>query len=123
CGLRNADGTWRAANPGATVLMRSQTMTDWFVGFGAFCFGAVIGWVTKEAMVRTDKLSISHIAVVIGAVGGAGITKLFNKDLPFATYCVGLAGAFFLYTLLYDIDENTGNIVLRRGKQASVNRP
>lgn len=46
-------------------------MTDWFVGFGAFCFGAVIGWVTKEAMVRTDKLSISHIAVVIGTVGGA----------------------------------------------------
>src|SRR5882724_4415616 len=82
-----------------------SSMTDWFVGFGAFCFGTVIGWVMKEAMVRTDRFSVSHVAVVVGAVGGAGITTLFHKDLLFAAYCVGLAGAFFLFTLLYDVDE------------------
>jgi len=98
-----------------------MTTVDWIVAFGAFCFGAVIGWVTKEAMVRSDKLSISHIAVIIGAVGGAGITKLFDKGVPFATYCIGLALAFFFFTLLVDIDDS-GNSVLRRGQQAPKNK-
>jgi mannose/fructose/N-acetylgalactosamine-specific phosphotransferase system component IIC len=98
-----------------------MTKVDWIVAVGAFCFGAVIGWVTKEAMVRSDKLSISHIAVVIGAVGGAGITKLFAQGVPFATYCIGLALAFFSFTLLVDIDDR-GNVVLPRGQQASRNR-
>jgi hypothetical protein len=93
--------------------------SDWLLGLGAFCFGTVIGWITKEAMVRTDKLSISHIAVIIGALGGAGITKLFHKDLPFSTYCIGLALGFFIFTLLYDIDGQTGSLTLRRGKHVS----
>jgi hypothetical protein len=93
--------------------------SDWLLGSGALCFGTVIGWITKEAMVRTDKLSISHIAVIIGALGGADITKLFYTDLPFSTYCIGLAIGFFAFTLLYDIDAQTGNLVLRRGKQVS----
>ncbi len=96
------------------------TQTHWLLGLGAFCFGAVIGWFTKEVMVRTDKFSISHIAVIIGALGGAGITKLFETELPFSTYCIGLACGFFLFTLLYDVDEKTGSLVLRRGKQASA---
>jgi hypothetical protein len=99
-----------------------MTHADWIIAFGAFCFGAVIGWVTKEATIRSDKLSISHIAVVVGAVGGAGITKFFEKGIPFATYCIGLAGAFFLYTLLVDIDEE-GNVVMRRGNRATPRKP
>lgn len=85
-----------------------------FVCIGAFCFGSVIGWITKEAMIRTDKLSISHIAVIVGAVTGAGITKLFSSDLPFASYCIGLATSFFAFTILYDIDPQTGEIRLKR---------
>lgn len=95
-----------------------MTKVDWILAIGSFCFGAVIGWVTKEAMVRSDKLSISHIAVVIGAVGGAGITKLFDKGVRFAMYCIGLAAAFFFFTLFVDIDDK-GHIVLMRGQQAS----
>lgn len=98
-----------------------MTKIDWIVAIGAMCFGAVIGWITKEAMVRSDKLSVSHIAVVIGAVGGAGITKLFDKGVPFATYCIGLAIAFFFFTLLVDIDDR-GNVVLNRGRQAPKNK-
>jgi uncharacterized membrane protein YeaQ/YmgE (transglycosylase-associated protein family) len=98
-------------------------MSIWLVGLGAFCFGTVIGWVAKEAMVRTDKLSISHIAVIIGALGGAGITKLFDTAVPFAMYCIGLACGFFALTLLYDIDDRTGKVILRRGKEASSREP
>ncbi len=90
---------------------------NWVVCFGGFCFGSVIGWITKEAMIRTDNFSISHIAVVVGAVGGAGITKLFRTDLPFAAYCIGLATSFFLFTLLYDIDEKTGEVALKRRRR------
>jgi len=91
-------------------------MTNEIVCAGAFCFGSVIGWVTKEAMVRTDKLSISHVAAVVGTVGGAGVTKLFGTELPFAAYCIGLAISFFSFTLLYDIDPRSGKVILKRGK-------
>jgi hypothetical protein len=90
-----------------------MTDTPWIVCIGGLCFGSVIGWVTKEATIRSDKLSISHIAAVVAAVGGAGVTKLFGTELPFAFYCVGLAFSFFIYTLLWDIDPETGRVMPR----------
>jgi hypothetical protein len=72
--------------------------------FGAFCFGAVIGWITYYKMRFSPSHAMSDIAVVIGALGGAAVLALFpaGSDL-FAAYGVGLAVGFFVYVgiLLY----------------------
>jgi hypothetical protein len=73
---------------------------------GAGCFGFVIGWVTYRTLRRqAEKVGLSNIASVIGAVGGATVTGLFTADL-FAWYSIGLTGGFFLYLIL-------GNTVLK----------
>lgn len=72
---------------------------DLLQGFGAFCFGYVIGWVTYRTLRRKEAVAISDIASVIGAVGGAAVTALFAKDL-FALYSIGLAVGFFMYMIL-----------------------
>jgi len=67
---------------------------------GALCFGFVVGWVTYRTLRRTgEPVAISNIATVIGAVGGASVTGLFNKEL-FGWYSIGLTGGFFLYLIL-----------------------
>ena len=68
--------------------------------WGAFCFGLVIGWVTYRSLRRTDKSGLSDIATVIGAVGGASVSKLFPDTDPFAGYCIGLAIGFFVYFIV-----------------------
>jgi len=66
--------------------------------FGAFCFGAVIGWVTYYTMRYSPTHALSDIAVVIGAVGGAAVLALFPAQGPlFASYGIGLAAGFFVY--------------------------
>jgi hypothetical protein len=91
------------------------------IGLGAFCFGGVIGWITKEAMVRSDKLSISHLAVIAGTLGGGAITKLYSPSgVPFAFYCIGLAIAFGTFTALYDLDDN--GIVTFGGRGSGVGK-
>ena len=68
---------------------------------GAFCFGLVIGWVTYRTLRRTgETVALSNIATVIGAVGGAAVTTLFNDTELFSFYCIGLAIGFFLYMVL-----------------------
>lgn len=68
---------------------------------GAGCFGLVIGWVTYRTVRRsTDKVQLSDIATVLGAVGGAAVTKTFDSGDAFGAYCVGLAVGFFLYLLV-----------------------
>jgi hypothetical protein len=68
---------------------------------GAVCFGIVIGWVTYRTLRRTtDAVKLSDIASVIGAVGGAAVTALFDTDDLFGWYCIGLAGGFFGYLVL-----------------------
>jgi len=68
---------------------------------GALLFGLVIGWVTYRTLRRTgDKVKISDIATVIGAVGGAAVTSLFKQGHTFAWYSIGLAAGFFLYLIL-----------------------
>ncbi|HEY7889805.1 MAG TPA: hypothetical protein VIC29_16415 [Steroidobacteraceae bacterium] len=78
--------------------------------WGALCFGLVIGWVTYRTLRRTtDTVGLSNIASVIGAVGGAAVTALFNTKELFALYSIGLAIGFFLYlitgaTILKNVD-------------------
>jgi O-antigen/teichoic acid export membrane protein len=68
---------------------------------GAICFGIVIGWVTYRTLRRTsDAVKLSDIATVIGAVGGAAVTALYNQGHTFAWYAIGLAVGFFGYLVL-----------------------
>ena len=72
-----------------------------FVQFGALCFGLVIGFVTYRTLRKTkESVALSDIATVIGAVGGAAITALFEAQDLFAAYSIGLAIGFFLYLIL-----------------------
>jgi NhaP-type Na+/H+ or K+/H+ antiporter len=67
---------------------------------GAVCFGVVIGWIVYRTLRRTDKAAISDIATVIGAVGGAAVTGLFDAPRLFGFYAIGLACGFFAYLIV-----------------------
>ena len=70
-------------------------------GWGALCFGLVIGWVTHRTLRRkNDPTTLSDISAVIAAVGGAAITALFKIGEMFGAYCIGLAVGFFLYLIV-----------------------
>jgi len=72
-------------------------MPDW----GAFCFGAVVGWVTYYIMRYSQAHALSDIAVVIGAIGGAAVLALFPAQSGlFAAYGIGLAVGFFVYVVI-----------------------
>jgi hypothetical protein len=65
---------------------------------GAGFFGVVIGWVTYRTLRRREGAAqLSDIATVIGAVGGAAVTKLFEDPDLFGAYSIGLAIGFFVY--------------------------
>lgn len=69
---------------------------------GAIGFGALIGWyVYYVNRHRTDKVQLSDIVTLIGAIGGAAILAIFpaKSDL-FGAYGIGLAAGFFGYFLL-----------------------
>jgi uncharacterized membrane protein YeaQ/YmgE (transglycosylase-associated protein family) len=69
--------------------------------WGAFAFGLVIGWVTYRTLRRTKQSGLSDIATVIGAVGGATVTGLFQKGTDsFGFYGIGLAVGFFFYLIV-----------------------
>jgi len=62
---------------------------------GAFWFGAVIGWVTSVSFHSQSEHHVKDIAAVIGAVGGAAVTRLFPEQQgAFPNYCIGLAVGF-----------------------------
>lgn len=70
-------------------------------GIGALCFGLVIGWVTYRTLRRKEGASaVSDIATVVGAVGGAAVTALFEEGRIFGMYCIGLAVGFFGYLIV-----------------------
>lgn len=72
-----------------------------FVQIGALCFGLVIGWVTYRTLrKRKETVALSDLATVIGAVGGAAVTGLFESESLFAAYSIGLAIGFFLYLIV-----------------------
>ena len=71
------------------------------VQIGASCFGLVIGWVTYRTLRRkADGAALGDIAAVIGAVGGAAVTSLYEQPELFAAYSVGLAVGFFAYLIV-----------------------
>jgi hypothetical protein len=73
-------------------------------GIGAVCFGLVVGWVTYRTLARrTDGVSLSDIATVIGAVGGAAVVTIFKDKMLFGLYSIGLAVGFFAYLIVYII--------------------
>jgi uncharacterized membrane protein YeaQ/YmgE (transglycosylase-associated protein family) len=77
-------------------------MPDTLMYVGAFAFGAVIGWTTYFIMRRAQPTTMTDIAAVIGALGGAAILTLFEARGPmFATYAIGLAVGFFAYFAIF----------------------
>lgn len=73
---------------------------------GAAFFGTVVGWITYRTLRRKEgKVALSDIATIIGAVGGAAITTLFDSSQMFGGYSIGLAVGFFAYFVInYRID-------------------
>lgn len=65
---------------------------------GALSFGLVIGWITYRTLRRREgTAALSDIANIIGVVGGAAVTTLFDDVAVFSAYCIGLALGFFSY--------------------------
>jgi hypothetical protein len=68
--------------------------------FGALCFGLVVGWICYRSIRRKEEgASLGDISAVIGAVGGAAVTGLFESGILFGMYSIGLACGFFLYLI------------------------
>ena len=69
---------------------------------GALCFGIVIGYITYRTLARAEKTAISDLAAVIGAVGGAAVTGLFDPGTEmFAWYAIGLLVGMSVFFLLF----------------------
>ena len=80
-------------------------------GIGALCFGLVIGWVSYRTLRRKEgAAALSDISTVIGAVGGAAVTALFEAESLFGMYCIGLAIGFFAYLIVAMAIEGTKGI-------------
>lgn len=82
--------------------------------WGAFGFGALIGWYTYLVnRYRKTDVQASDIVTLIGTIGGAAVLALFpaKSDL-FGAYGVGLAVGFFGYfivlILLVAVSKNFG---------------
>lgn len=69
---------------------------------GALGFGLVVGWFLYFVnRYRTSEASFTDITTIIGAVGGAAITRLFAEGGElFGAYGIGLAIGFFSYLLM-----------------------
>jgi uncharacterized membrane protein YeaQ/YmgE (transglycosylase-associated protein family) len=71
---------------------------DAIEAIGALCFGLVVGWICYRTLRRREgAVALGDIAAVIGAVGGAAVTALFESGALFSMYSIGLALGFFLY--------------------------
>jgi hypothetical protein len=90
---------------------------------GAICFGLVMGWVTYRTLRRSeDKVGLSDIATVFGAVGGAAVTTLFDEHNVFGGYAVGLAVGFFGYLIVSMVLEGK-KVGSWMGAQSDVPQP
>jgi NhaP-type Na+/H+ or K+/H+ antiporter len=75
-----------------------------FILVGGAAFGLVVGWVTYGFLRRNDRKNLTDLSAIIGAIGGAAVTGLFQPATgAFAAYCVGLAAGFFGYLIFYMI--------------------
>ena len=73
---------------------------DWELA-GAFAFGMMLGWnVYFVNRYRKGDISFGDITTLIGAVGGAAVLALYDRDSAlFGAYGLGLGTGFFLYFL------------------------
>jgi hypothetical protein len=90
---------------GGVSTMPAEKLPDYVIGLsliGAGFFGIVVGWVTYGSLRRAKRNGLTDITTVIGAIGGAAVTKLFPTETgAFGAYCIGLAIGFFGYLLVY----------------------
>jgi len=74
------------------------TLGEWLAIVGGLFFGVVVGWVTYGSLRRANRSGLTDITTIIGAIGGAAVTKLFPAENgAFGAYCIGLAIGFFAY--------------------------
>jgi len=81
--------------------------------FGAFAFGAVLGWFTYFTnRYRKGDVQFSDITSFVGIVGGGAVTALFGdaRTALFGAYGIGLAVGFFAYfvVLLWMVGHSGG---------------
>ncbi|MEU9273165.1 hypothetical protein AB0E04_48555 [Streptomyces sp. NPDC048251] len=78
---------------------------------GVFCFGLLIGFITYRTLIRTTvQASISDLATVIGAVGGAAITAIIDPESDlFGWYAIALLIGFVIYGVLYAVTNGSGD--------------
>jgi hypothetical protein len=78
--------------------------TSTVMAIGAVAFGASVGFIAYRTLVRTtEKAAISDLGTVVGVIGGAAVTGLFNpkeSDL-FGWYAIGLAAGIAVYFTLF----------------------
>lgn len=69
---------------------------------GALAFGLLIGWYVYHInRYRPGDVQLSDIVTLIGILGGAAVTALFEAGTDlFAGYGIGLAIGFFSYFLV-----------------------
>jgi hypothetical protein len=61
----------------------------------------VVGWIAYRTVRRTtDRVKVSDLATVVGAVGGGAVTTVFGNPALFGWYSIGLAAGFFAYLIL-----------------------
>jgi len=108
------DSAYRANKDGALLTPVSQNEQTWGSAqcfreettmaqhWGAGCFGAVIGWFTYYTMRYSSTHTLSDVATVIGALGGAAVLAIFpnQKSDLFSFYAIGLAVGFFVYVAI-----------------------
>ncbi len=84
---------------------------------GAFCFGAAVGYITYRTLVRTEKSNVSDIATVVGAVGGAAVTGLFDPQHgdTFGWYSIGLITGIAAFFLLFLVLNGTAKTATAMG--------
>ena len=71
------------------------------LGWGALCFGVVIGWVTYRTLRRKNEATVlADISAVIAALGSAAVIAFFKDAKLFAAYCIGLLVGFVLYFVI-----------------------
>lgn len=70
--------------------------------WGAFAFGAVIGWnLYLINRYRAGAVSVADVATLITAIGGSAVLALFDpKTDLFGFYGIGLSVGFFAYFLV-----------------------
>jgi hypothetical protein len=81
-----------------TELIVAATTHLGAMEFGAFWFGAVLGWNAYFINRYRKDVLIGDLAAIVSAVGGSAILALFKAEtVLFAYYGMGLGAGFFGY--------------------------